>query len=199
MDKRTLRLYHGTHEIIFLFLPTGEITPEGSISPVIYKEIDMSKSCFYSAYSLSSTEIKLVKRALRCLEKRLSYRSQTLNHSDYVRSYLRLHLADEKNEVFAVLFLDNHHRLLAFEKLFYGTINESAVYPRVIVQKALEHNAAKVILAHTHPSGNCDPSKTDIELTRELQRILSVISVAVIDHIIVARENSYSFADHALM
>ena len=151
------------------------------------------------AYSLNPAETKLVARALRCLEKRLRYNSETLNKSHDVRSYLRLRLAGEKNEVFAVLFLDNSHRLLAFEKLFYGSINESAVYPRVVVQKALAHNAAKVIFAHTHPSGNSEPSNADKELTRELQRILSIVCVKTIDHIIVARENSYSFAEHGLM
>ena len=159
----------------------------------------MSTTPSHSMYSLSQSDTKLVARALRCLEKNLRYNSEILNKSQIVCSYLRLQLADERNEVFAVLFLDSHHRLLAFEKLFYGSINESHVYPRVIVQKSLEHNAAKVIFAHNHPSGNCDPSNTDIELTRELQRILSIISVAVVDHIIVTREHSYSFAEHGLM
>ncbi|MEO8964710.1 MAG: DNA repair protein RadC [Gammaproteobacteria bacterium] len=159
----------------------------------------MSRPYSLFAYSLKPKETKLVARALRCLEKRLRYNSETLSNPQDVCSYLRLHLAEERNEVFAVIFIDNHNRLLAFEKLFLGTINESAVYPRVVVQKALEHNAAKVILAHTHPSGHADPSNADIEITRDLQRILSIISVTVIDHIIVARENSYSFAEHGLM
>jgi DNA repair protein RadC len=159
----------------------------------------MSASLSHSTYSLSPSETKLIARALRCLEKRLRYTSETLNNSHDVCSYLRLHLAGERNEVFAVLFLDAHHRLLAFEKLFYGSIDESAVYPRVVVQKSLEYNAAKVIFAHTHPSGNCDPSNADKELTRELKRILSVISVNAVDHLIIGRENSYSFAEHGLM
>ena len=159
----------------------------------------MSTPLSHPMYSLNPSETKLVARALRCLEKHLRYNSEILNSSHYVSSYLRLNLADERNEVFAVLFLDSHHRLLAFEKLFYGSINESAVYPRVVVQKALEYNAAKVIFAHTHPSGNCSPSKADIEITHELKQILSIVSVIAIDHIIVARENSYSFAEHGLM
>jgi DNA repair protein RadC len=159
----------------------------------------MSTSLSHSTYSLTPSETKLVSRALRCLEKCLRYNSEKLNSSHLVCSYLRLHLADERNEVFAVLFLDSHHRLLAFEKLFHGSINESAVYPRVVVQKALEHNAAKVIFAHNHPSGNCDPSNADREITRELQKILSIVSVTAVDHIIVGRENSFSFSEHGLM
>jgi len=171
----------------------------GSVSSVFNEEIDMSSSCSELSYSLNPTETKLVDRALRCLEKRLRYHSEILNHSQSVCSYLRLHLAEERNEVFAVLFLDNSHRLLAFEKLFFGTINETMVYPRVVVQKALEHNAAKVIFAHNHPSDYCVPSQTDRETTRNLQRVLSVMNITVIDHIIVSRKNAYSFATHGLM
>ena len=148
---------------------------------------------------LAPKETKLVARALRCLEKHLRYSSETFKHPRNVCDYLRLHLAQERNEVFAVLFLDNHNRLLAFEKLFFGTINESMVYPRVVVQKALAHNAAKVIFAHTHPSGNCEPSDADKEITKELKQILEVISVSVIDHLVIGRENSYSFVNHGLM
>jgi DNA repair protein RadC len=107
--------------------------------------------------------------------------------------------AEERNEVFAVLFLDNQNRLLAFEKLFSGTINEAVVYPRVVVQRALEHNAAKVIFAHNHPSENCEPSQGDKEITRDLQRVLSIINITAIDHIIVSRKSTYSFANHGLM
>jgi DNA repair protein RadC len=155
----------------------------------------MSTSLSHSTYSLTPSETKLVGQALRCLEKCLRYNSEKLNSSHLVCS----HLADERNEVFAVLFLDSQHRLLVFEKLFHGSINESAVYPRVVAQKALEYNAAKVIFAHNHPSGNCDPSNADRKITRELQKILSIVSVTVVDHIIVGREDSYSFSEHGLM
>ncbi len=147
----------------------------------------------------TDSESKLVTRALRCLEKRLRYCSETLSDSRLVRAYLQLHLADEKSEVFAVLFLDNQNGLLTFEKLFYGTINESVVYPRTVIQKALEYNAAKVILAHNHPSSNCKPSREDEQMTRDLKRILSIIDVEVIDHIIISHQNSYSFADNGLL
>jgi DNA repair protein RadC len=149
--------------------------------------------------NLSPSENKLVVRALRCLEKQFRYNSEILNGLLSVNSYLQLHLANEPNEVFAVLFLDNQFGLLAFEKLFHGTINESAVYPRVVVQKALAHNAAKVIFAHNHPSHNCQPSGADREITRELQKILSIVSVTVVDHIIVSAKECFSFAKHGLI
>ncbi|MEO8402614.1 MAG: JAB domain-containing protein [Gammaproteobacteria bacterium] len=158
----------------------------------------MTKS-YANVSGATDLESKLVARALRCLEKRLRYCSETLTDSCSVRSYLQLHLATEKSEVFAVLFLDNSNRLLAFEKLFYGTINESMVYPRTVIQKALEHNAAKVILAHNHPSSNCNPSHADEQITRDLKRILSIIDVNVIDHVIVSHQSSYSFAENGLL
>ncbi len=159
----------------------------------------MSSVCSQPPYLPNPTETKLVARALRCLEKRLRYHSEILNNPQHVCSYLRLHLAEERNEVFAVLFLDNQNRLLAFEKLFFGTINEATIYPRVVVQKALDHNASKVIFAHNHPSDNCDPSQTDKEITRDLQRVLSVMNITAVDHIIVSRKNTYSFAANGLM
>ncbi len=171
----------------------------GSVSSVFNEEIDMSSVCPQPSYLLNPTETKLVARALCCLEKRLRYNSEILSHSHHVCSYLRLHLAEERNEVFAVLFFDNHHRLLAFEKLFFGTINEAAIYPRVVVQKALEHNASKVIFAHNHPSDSCDPSQADKDITHDLQRVLSVMNITIVDHIIVSRKKTYSFAEHGLM
>ena len=159
----------------------------------------MSTSQPQTAYSLKPSDEKLVARAIRCLEKRLRFNSETLSSSRDVISFTRLHLADEKHEVFAVVFLNSQNCLIAFEKLFNGSISEAPVFPRVVVQKALEYNAAKVILAHCHPSGNPEPSDADKELTRELQKILLVVCVKVLDHIIIAREKSYSFADHSLI
>jgi DNA repair protein RadC len=136
---------------------------------------------------------------LHCLEARLRYGAEELNSSHNVSDYLRLQLSKEPSEVFAVLFLDNHHRLLKFEKLFYGSINEAQVYPRTIVQKALEHNAAKVIVAHNHPSGNVFPSNSDIDLTKRLQKILEIVDVVLVDHFIVSSQNSYSCVEHGLL
>jgi DNA repair protein RadC len=142
---------------------------------------------------------RLIERALKCLEKRLCYGSVLLDSASAARAYLQLQLAEEKNEVFAVLFLNNSHRLLAFEKMFRGTVNETAVYPRQIVQKVLEHNASAILIAHNHPSGDCSPSVADREITLKLQTIFDTIDVKVLDHFIVSCPNSYSFAEHGLL
>jgi DNA repair protein RadC len=143
----------------------------------------------------------LIANALRCLEERLSYQPDAVlrAHSRNARAYLRLQLAEETNEVFAVLFLNNQNRLLVFEKLFYGTINQAVVYPRVVVQKALSYNAAKVMLAHNHPSNDGTPSADDKEITDMIQRALGTIHISVIDHIIVSHQSSYSFVENGLL
>lgn len=142
----------------------------------------------------------IISNALHCLENRLRYYTgQHLNNSRDVCAYARLQLAEEQEEVFAALFLNNNHQLLAFEKLFYGTINESAVYPRKVVKKALEHNAAKLIITHNHPSGNCAPSEADKEITRVLKKILKVVDVQLVDHLVTTHGEVYSFAEHGLL
>ena len=103
------------------------------------------------------------------------------------------------HESFAVLFLDIKNRLIASEELFRGTLNHASVYPREVVKAALSHNAAALILAHNHPSGSCDPSRADIDLTHNLQQALGLVDIKVLDHFIVANPHVYSFAEHGLM
>jgi len=94
--------------------------------------------------------------------------------------------------------LDSQHRPIASEKLFYGTINASSVYPREVVKAALKHNAAAVLFAHNHPSGNPEPSQSDITITRRLKESLELIDVRVLDHLVVG-ETVTSFATQGLL
>jgi DNA repair protein RadC len=96
-------------------------------------------------------------------------------------------LANEKNEHFAVLFMNNKHQVLSFERLFFGTIDGATVHPRIVVQKALEWNAASVILAHNHPSGHSEPSQADRDVTQQLVKALSLVDVRVLDHLVVSQ------------
>ncbi len=151
-------------------------------------------------FCINTNADQIIATALKCLEERLSYKTQEqFTSSRLVCDYLRLQLASEKNEVFAVLFMDNHHRLLSFDKLFTGTVNEAVVYPRCIIQKALEYNAAAIIVAHNHPSGIVKPSDADQRITLELKKILEIINVKMLDHIVVTLTNTYSFAEHGLL
>jgi DNA repair protein RadC len=142
---------------------------------------------------------QLIKQALYCLEKRLRYGNELFTHPKDIMDYLRLQFADEPNEVFGVLFLTNANRLLAFEKMFWGTINSATVYPRVVVQKALAHNAASVIFAHNHPGGTCKPSIGDKIITQKLRDILDVVDIKVLDHVIVTEKSWFSFKEQSFM
>lgn len=143
---------------------------------------------------------KIIATALKCLEERMAYSTgEKFNSSQIVKNYLRLQLSHEKNEVFAALFMDNQHRLLKFEKLFFGTINEAAVYPRIVVQKAIQYNASVIIVAHNHPSGEAKPSTADRQVTEDLKKILRIVDIKMLDHIVVTLAETYSFAEHDLM
>lgn len=128
--------------------------------------------------------------------KRRMKKGKALTSADDTQEFLSMSLAGEANEVFAVLWLDNRHKVLAFEELFKGSIASTSVHPRVIVQRAMHHNAAAVILAHNHPSGHCLPSQADRTITARLTDALALVDVRVLDHILVAGVGTYSFAEH---
>ena len=126
-------------------------------------------------------------------------RQPVFDAPDAVRQYLRLQLAHLAHEVFAVLFLDHQHRLLAMEELFRGTLSQTSVYPREVVKRALALNAAAVILAHNHPSGLAEPSRADEYLTQSLKSALALVDVRVLDHLVVGRHDVVSFAERGLI
>ncbi|MFN4262920.1 MAG: RadC family protein [Thioalkalivibrionaceae bacterium] len=125
-------------------------------------------------------------------------RGAALESPRAARDYLSLALRDRPSEVFGVLFLDNRHRVIAFEELFHGTIDGASVYPRVVVQRALALNAAALILAHNHPSGVAEPSAADHAITARLVDALGLIDVRVIDHVIVG-DQTVSFAERGIL
>jgi len=137
--------------------------------------------------------------ARRYLQQRLKDK-QYISSSRDIADYLVHAMRDLKKEVFWVMFLDASHGIIDSEFLAQGTINSNTIYPREIIKKALEYNAAAVVLAHNHPSGKVLPSPEDRQLTSALYKALSYVSVAVLDHFIVGGEQKpYSFADHGLM
>ena len=125
-------------------------------------------------------------------------RGTRISSSEDAKIAIGYKLRDKQCEVFGCLFLDSSHRILAFKELFRGSINRATVHPREVVKEALQLNAAAVIFAHNHPSGESQPSRQDIELTRALQDILKVIDVRVLDHLVTG-EDIYSFADSGLL
>jgi len=125
-------------------------------------------------------------------------RGTRISSSDDAKVAIGYRLRDKQCEVFACLFLNSSHRILAFKELFRGSINRATVHPREVIKETLQLNAAAVIFAHNHPSGESQPSRQDIELTRVLQDILKVIDVRVLDHLVIG-EDMYSFADSGLL
>ena len=116
-----------------------------------------------------------------------------------VRDYLVLKLGSLTKEVFLVLFLDTQNRLLASEEMFSGSLKETSVYPREVVKRALHHNAAAVIFAHNHPSGIAQQSQADELITKQLKQSLALVDVRVLDHFIVAGNNTLSFSERGLL
>ena len=141
----------------------------------------------------------LVEKAISILEQRMFKRGPYLARPQDVRLYLRLRLAGETEEVFSALFLDAAHRVIAYEPLFYGTIDSVGVYPRRILQRALEHNCVAIIVAHNHPSGESKPSQGDHEVTKVLIDILPKLNVRLLDHFIIGEGEPYSFAEAGLI
>jgi DNA repair protein RadC len=122
----------------------------------------------------------------------------TLSSVATVRDFLRFQLGRLEHESFGVVMLDAQHRLIAYRKLFRGTLSHSAVHAREVVKEALACNAAGVILCHNHPSGWVEPSARDVEVTRALQQSLALVDIHVIDHLVVAGFEVTSFLERGL-
>jgi DNA repair protein RadC len=113
--------------------------------------------------------------------------------------YLRVRLAQLDHEVFCVIYLTKRHQFIACEDLFRGTIDGASVYPREVLKQALHHNAAAVILAHNHPSGVAEPSQADLDITKQLKKVLDLVEIRVLDHIIIGGGDTVSFAERGIL
>lgn len=153
------------------------------------------------AHTLPAHEQAVIDAALTILTKYLSEGSvlDALDAPERAKTYCRMKLGLEHREVFAVMFLDAQHSMIAFEELFAGTLTQTSVYPREVVLRALAHNAAAVILVHNHPGGNVIPSAADESLTRTLRGTLKLVDIHVLDHIIVGGGESLSMAEKGLL
>jgi DNA repair protein RadC len=151
------------------------------------------------AHYLSKAEKEaVIKLALDVLKKR--YRpGKSFTDPVEVSNFLRLQLADRKNEIFGALFLDTRHRLILMEELFYGTVDGTTVHPRIVVQKALECNASALVVFHNHPSGVAEPSNDDSAITRRLREALALVDIRLLDHFVVGADEVVSFATRGLL
>lgn len=126
-------------------------------------------------------------------------RGEALGDPDAAGRYFAQRLRGLPHEVFAVLYLDTRHRALGFEELFRGGIDGAEVHPRVLVQRALAHGAAAVILGHNHPSGNPEPSAADRAVTTRLKQALALVDVRLLDHFVVGDGPPTSMARRGLL
>ena len=145
-------------------------------------------------HALDAAHELLVRRAHQALVGR-----RYLNAPDLVKKYLATLFAGAHRELFVVVFLDAHLRVIDAETLFTGTLTQTSVYPREVVSRALHHAAAAVVLSHNHPSGVAEPSPADEVLTQALKSALALVDVRVVDHVVVAGESAVSFAERGLV
>lgn len=123
----------------------------------------------------------------------------TLTSAAQANDFIFAKMRDLHREVFSCLFLNSQNQVICYEELFFGTINQAPVFPRELAKKALSHNAAAIILAHNHPSGVAEPSKSDREITSLICDTMTLLDIRVLDHFVVGRSALYSFAEHGLL
>jgi len=133
------------------------------------------------------------------------YLADSVVDKDFIRSskevleYLQHNLRDKNREVLMVIYLNGRNQIIKMEEVFEGTLSKSAVYPREVVKRALDNEAAALVFVHNHPSGNPNPSKEDLTITNKLKEASQSIDVVVHDHLIIAGNEVYSFTDHGLI
>jgi DNA repair protein RadC len=197
-------------ELLAIFLRTGcagksavdlarELLQQyGGLRPLM----EASQADFCRGLGLGSAKYAQLQAVLEMARRHLSAgmkEGDLLTSPNAVRQYLSAQLRHQPHEIFAVLFLDSQNRLIAYDEIFFGTIDCASVYPREVVKKALARNAAAAILAHNHPSGIAEPSQADQQITRELQRALGLVGVRVVDHMIVGENEVVSLAERGLI
>jgi DNA repair protein RadC len=146
-------------------------------------------------YALLQSVLEMANRyVLEDLEK-----GSALTSATKTRAFLTRELRGYGYEVFGCLFLDSQHRVIVFEELFHGTLDAANVYPRQVAVRALKHNAAALILAHNHPSGETSPSTADKQITTRLKQALDLFDITILDHFIIGDGQAFSFAEHGLI
>ncbi|MFA5627580.1 MAG: DNA repair protein RadC [Thiohalomonadaceae bacterium] len=208
-------LRHGPHalsdaELLAIFLRTGVkgmsavdlarqlITDFGGLRPLLEancKNFCRHKGLGEAKYVQLQATLELGQRHLLATLQR----GDALTSPADTRRFLAARLRGYAHEVFAALFLDNRHRVIAFEELFTGTIDGASVYPREVIKRALHHNAAALILAHNHPSGVAEPSRADESITRRLKEALALVDMRVLDHFIIGDGEITSLAERGLI
>ena len=197
-------------ELLAIFLRTGMpgqsaldqarslLKAFGSVRGVL----EASPAEFCAERGMGESKYVMLQAALQLAQRHMLealQRSDCLHSSALTRDYLRCRMRSYDREVFLCLFLDNQNRVIAVEELFFGTIDGATVHPRIVVDRALFHNAAALIFAHNHPSGVAEPSQADIGITRRLKNALGLIDIRTLDHFVVGDVEIISLAERGLI
>jgi DNA repair protein RadC len=197
-------------ELLAIFLRTGPrgltavdlarnlLAEHGSLRRLL--DADARRFCASPGLGLAKyAQLQAVLEMVRRYLRETLQRGDAMRNPADTRNYLTAQLRDRAYEVFACLFLDTRHRVIAFDEVFRGTIDGASVHPREIVKLALAHNAAALIFAHNHPSGIAEPSQADLRLTRRLREALQLVDIRVLDHLIVGDGTVLSFSEQGLI
>ncbi|MCB1616475.1 MAG: DNA repair protein RadC [Pseudomonadales bacterium] len=197
-------------ELLAIFLRTGvagksavDLAREllvtfGGLRPLLEADLE----CFSKARGLGTAKFSQLQAVLEMARRHLLetlQREGALSSPLQVRQYLASRMRAYHREVFLCLYLDNRHRVIACEELFFGTIDSASVYPREVVKSALQHNAAAVIFSHNHPSGLAEPSAADRHITRKLIDALALVDIRVLDHMVIGDGQIVSFAERGYL
>ncbi len=197
-------------ELLAIFLRTGIkgtsavdlsrqlLSRFGGLRPLL----ESDKESFCEAPGLGDAKYAQLQAVLEMSRRHLAAtidRGDLMDSPQAVRRYLMAHLRHYQQEVFACLFLDNRHRVIRFEPMFFGTIDAASVYPREVVKKALALNAAALICAHNHPSGVAEPSMADEHITQRLSDALKLVDIRLLDHMIVGDSDVVSLAERGVI
>lgn len=197
-------------ELLAIFLRTGMagssaldlarslLSTFGSVRGILEADVE----AFCAQPGMGTSKFAQLQAALELSRRHMLetlQRSDCLTSSVLTRDYIKSRMRAYTREVFLCLFLDNQHRVIASEELFYGTIDGSMVHPREVVRRCLHHNAAALIFAHNHPSGVAEPSQADISITRRLKNALALIDIRTLDHLVVGDAEVTSLAERGLL
>lgn len=193
-------------ELIAIFLRTGTkgqnvtelanhvLSSFGSLRGLLDADIDT----FCQIKGLGQTQFIQLQATKEMTKRYLCQQlafNEAVNSPDAAIMYFQAELESYEREVFMVLFLDNQNRLIKKDKMFFGTINQTSVYPREIIKSALRYNAASILIAHNHPSGTCEPSEADRIMTDRIEQACELVDIRLLDHIIVGKGDYFSFEE----
>ena len=203
--KSGIKGFHD-YEIVELLLTLG--TPRKDCKPQAKEAIQRFKTLQAPPEELQKINgigpanifgIKLIREVPQEFLKEKVLDKSYCKSSKEVFDYLYFSMRDLSKEIFKVMFLNVQNQVIEVENLFEGTLTASAIYPREIMERAIKHDAAALIFAHNHPSGNSDPSDDDKRITRDLLFVGNMMQIRVLDHIIIGDNRYYSFADAGLI